>query len=57
MVLPSASSVFSVASEWFKPAGLAKFDRMSEERHLDLVYENEKVKTYCVRSKLGRSYA
>ena len=41
-------SVFSQRYQWFKPAGLAKFDRMREEGHLDLVYENEMVKIYQV---------
>ncbi len=33
----------------YDPAGLAKFERMREDGHLDLVYENERVKIYQVR--------
>ena len=48
-MLPSVPSVFPQQHQWFNPAGLAKFDRMQEEGHLDLVYENERVKIYRVR--------
>jgi hypothetical protein len=45
MVLSSVSSVFSAASA-SKLAGLAKFDEMVRRGELEVVYENERVKTY-----------
>ena len=37
-------SVFPQRHQWFKPAGLAKFERMREEGCLDWVYEDERIR-------------
>jgi len=37
----------------YDAAGLAKFERMTEEGYMDLVYENERVKIYRVRGQEG----
>ena len=46
MVLLSVSSVFSQWHQWFDPAGLVRFDEMVQRGELEVVYEDERMKTY-----------